>query len=248
MKALIFLAALALSADLYGQQPIPSGTAIPVSLESSLSFSQSKPGQQIKARVMQDVSINGKKLIPRGAKLIGHVISVTNSPGDAGSQISFRFDRLTFSGRTIAINAHLRAMASMMEIDEAQIPAMGPDHGTPPSSYTTVQVGGDVVYRGGGPVMNGSQVVGEPVPYGVLVRLDSQPGQPCLAGDPGKDHQQALWLFSSNACGAYGFPGVTVAHAGRTAPADVVILAAHDHNRKIRGGSGMLLRVDSSSV
>jgi len=247
MKALIFIALLAVSTDLAGQQMIPPGTAIPVRLESSLSSSKSKPGQEIKARVMQAVPLAGKTLIPRGAKLLGHVISVTPSASGAGSQISFQFDRLSFSGRIIPITVHLRALASMMEIYDAQIPSVGADRGTPPASYTTVQVGGEVVYRGGGPVMSGSEVVGEPVPYGVLVRLNSQPGKPCRGATPGDDQPQALWLFSSDACGAYGFPHVTIAHAGRTNPAGVVVLAADDGALKILGGSGMLLRVDRSS-
>ena len=248
MKGLILLALLAISTDLSGQQMIPAGTALPVRLESSLSSSKSKPGQEIEARVMQDVPLAGKTLIPRGAKLFGHVISVTPSAGGAGSQISFRFDRLIFSGRTIPITVHLRAIASMMEIYDAQIPSVGADRGTPPDSYTTVQVGGDVVYRGGGPVMRGSEVVGKPVPYGVLVRLNSQPDKPCRGAAAGNDQPQALWLFSSDACGAYGFPNVTIAHAGRTNPAGVVVLAASDGALKIMGGSGMLLRVDSSSL
>ena len=75
-----------------------------------------------------------------------------------------------------------------------------------------------MVYRGGGPVTSDHEVVGTPIRGGgVLVRVTARPGSPCR-GPLDRDAPQALWVFSSDACGVYGFSNLAIRHAGRTAP------------------------------
>lgn len=59
-------------------------------------------------------------------------------------------------------------------------------------SWTTVQVGGDVVYRGNSSVMRGSEIVGKPVSDGVVEFDDNH-------------KPQAVGVFSLDASGTYGF-------------------------------------------
>lgn len=95
--------------------------------------------------------------------------------------------------------------------------------------------------------MDGENVVGEPVSDGVLSRVRPNPEGNCPGSNGSNDRPQALWVFSSNACGAYGFSGLTIAHAGRKDPAGEIVLASNnDRNLNIRSGSGMLLRVTSA--
>jgi hypothetical protein len=131
----------------------------------------------------------------------------------------------------------------MLEIDNAQIPNYGGDRGTPSSAYETVQVGGEIVYRGGGHVMQGETIVGEPVYDGVLGRVRASPERNCRSTLDGNDRPQALWLFSSDACGTYGFPHLKIAHAGRSNPFGEIVLTSTEGEVNIRAGSGMLLRV-----
>ncbi|HEY4878521.1 MAG TPA: hypothetical protein VIH97_05325, partial [Candidatus Acidoferrales bacterium] len=63
----------------------------------------------------------------------------------------------------------------------------------------------------------------------------------------GNTREQALWLFSTDACGVYGYSGVLVERAGRSTPTGQITLSSTDPNLKIRGGAGMLLRVNMSS-
>jgi hypothetical protein len=229
---------------------IPSGTIIPVRLNSTLSSQKTKPGARISARIQQDVPLPDGRKIREGAKVTGHVIEARPKTQGSAAQISLVFDRVVEGKRSTPVTTNLRALASMMEVDQAQIPPRGMGESDVWASRTTVQVGGDVVYWGGGPVENSTGVVGKPVDgestTGVLVKLTVDPGSPCH-GEIG-EHQgpQALWVFSSDACGLYGIPGMTVAHYGRTKPVGVVELVSESDNIKVRSGSGLLLRVIES--
>jgi len=243
LKYVLFLAILAVSPGLFAQDGIPGGTILPLELKSSLNSRKMQKGQVITCRIMQGVPLAHGSSIHAGSKIIGHVIEVTPPTAEHGAQLSFQFDTLEYSKRRVHITTSLRALASMMEVEEAQIPKTGPDRGTSENSWTTEQIGGDVVYRGGGPVAKGLQVVGTPTADGVLVRIASKPGAKCRGDLSGSDHLQALWVFSADACGTYGFPDLTIVHAGRSNPIGQITLASEGGNFDVRSGSGLLLRV-----
>jgi hypothetical protein len=243
MRTLLLVSLLAFLPSLLAQDVVSSGTVLPVQLHGSLSSKNSKPGQVVTARVMQNVPLANGKTIHAGAKVVGHVVDVDPATAGAGAKISLRFDSIVNSKRAIPITVSLRAMASMLEIDEAQIPNYGGDRGTPSSAYETVQVGGEIVYRGGGHVMQGETIVGEPVYDGVLGRVRANPEGNCRSTLDGNEQPQALWLFSSDACGMYGYAHVKVTHAGRSNPFGEIVLASAAGDVNIRAGSGILLRV-----
>ena len=229
----------------FGQTTIPAGTILPLRLNSALNSRKSKAGQAISARLMQDVPLARKSKIHAGAKVIGHLLEVIPATATSGARISFQFDTLEVSKHKVPITTNLRALASMLEVEEAQIPQAGPDRGTSQNSWTTVQVGGDVVYRGGGPVARGLEVVGTPTSDGVLVRLRENPEGKCRGETDGNDRPQAMWIFSADACGAYGFSDLTIIEAGRSSsPPGQITLASTTGNFDIRSGSGILLRLD----
>jgi hypothetical protein len=245
MKSALLFFALWISGGLFAQTTIPPGTILPVTLESSISSRKIQPGDKISARVMQDVPLPGRTKLPAGAKVTGRVVLVDPAGGGSGARVSFGFDTIVSRRQQIPVTTNLRALASNLEVQSAQLSIYGSDRGTPSTAQTTVQVGGEVVYRGGGPVKNGSQTVGTPVLDGVLVRVAADPVRGCR-GEFGEDHRlQALWVFSSDACGVYGYSHVIIAHAGRSDPAGLITLAAKSGNFIIRDGSGMLLRVDA---
>jgi hypothetical protein len=245
MKRMFWLSLLMFAADLFAQNTIPSGTILPVALNSSLNSRKTKPGQVITARVMQDVPLLGST-IHAGAKVVGRVIDVKPANGGSGAQISFRFDTLVVSKRRLPITTNLRAAASMMAVEAAQLPESGPDRGTSQNAWTTDQIGGEVVYRGGGPVADGLRTVGEPTYGGVLVHVSAKPGTPCRGDIEGNDRLQALWVFSSDACGVYDFADLKIVHAGRSNPVGEITLASDKGDVNVRAGSGMLLRVNQT--
>ena len=229
------------------QSSIPLGTVLPAQLSSSLNSRKSKPGEQITARIMQDVPLPSGKKVRAGAKVIGHVVSVKAARNGQPSEITLHFDRLEFAHRSVRMNTSLRALASMMEVEDAQIPPAGTDRGTPWAWTTRNLIGGEVAYGEGGPVVHGADIVGRSLFGGTLVAAKASPGSGCRGEVAGNTQPQALWLFSSDACGVYGMEDVQISHAGRTSPPGEITLTSKTGNVDIKSGSGMLLRVNDSS-
>lgn len=238
------LVMLLLAAGSFAQNAIPAGTILPVQLNSSLRSKRAQPGQIISARVMQDVPLTARSKIRAGAKVIGHVVAVSAAGATGKSQISLRFDTVADGKKRIPVLTNLRALATLMDVSEAQVPEGGPDRGTSQYIWTTDQIGGEVVYHGA-LVSHGANVVGSTVSSGgVLARVTAKPGTGCRGAVEGNDSPQALWVFSSDACGIYDYGDVVLRHAGRTEPVGEIVLESDKRGLNIRAGSGMLLRVN----
>lgn len=247
MKQFLFVTLFAFSTQLLAQDTIPVGTVLPVQLNSSLRSDKAQVGEQVSGRIMQDVPLAVGGKIHAGAKVIGHIVSATPAGSGKGAEISIRFDTLAIGKRRVTMTTNLRALATMMDVSEAQIPESGPDYGTSENTWTTDQIGGEIVYRGS-VVADGSNIVGKSVlGSGVLVHLNSRRGTECRGEIAGNDQMQALWVFASDACGLYDLPNLTLAHAGRTDPVGLIKLLSDKGNVKVPAGSGMLLRVNDSA-
>lgn len=223
---------------------IPAGTILPVKINHGFTSKDAKTGQSITARVMQDVPLPNGRKIPAGAKVIGTVLSSSPARSGTGGRISARFDQLELHHRRIPIVTDLRALASFMEVNYAGVPETTIGFGTPYVWATTRLIGGDEKYGVGSVVTDqDSKTVGIGLDGGVLVHVRGKPGTKCRGPLDGEDHLQALWVFSSDACGVYGMLGTTISHAGRTEPVGEFELSAEKGEVKVRSGSGALLRV-----
>jgi hypothetical protein len=250
VKKLTSLLAFALAAGVvYAATLVSDSSILPAQLEMTLSSKDSKPGEVIAARIMQTVPLVGDSKLPAGSKLTGQVMSVQPAVGDAGGSITFRLDTLHLAHETVHLTLRLRAVASLLDVRQAQLPRNS-DQTIPESAWTTVQIGGDVVYRGGGPVRNRAGITGKPVDGGVLVRLDANPARGCHNDGTG-ERAQAMWLFSSDACGVYDLPDVTIVQPVRNSTAAAngeITLQSATGNVTLHDGAGLLLRVDNPSV
>jgi hypothetical protein len=249
-SALVHAVAIDAESASNGSPAIPPGTILPVRLNSTISSAKSRPGQMITGSIMQDVPLSPGVKIRAGTKVIGHIVERIPASAGAQARISLQFDKLVSAHQTTLLTTNLRAIAGFMRIVEAQTPPIGPGESDVYRWLTTVQVGGDVVYGDGGPVTTGddpNQIVGKRVKDGVLGQVRAKDGTQCRGAIDGNDSPQALWVFSSDACGTYGLEKISIAHAGRTDPIGVIVLASDSGNFKIAGGAGMLLRVNANS-
>lgn len=232
-----------------GNYAIPPGTVLPVRLNSTISSAKSKPGQVIIGRIMQDVPLSSGIQIKQGSKVVGNIVEVTPASAGKPATISLRFDKVVSRHRQIPITTNLRAIAGFMRINEAQTPPIGPGESDVYRWLTTVQVGGDTVYGEGGPVTthgNPNDVVGKAVAGGVLAQVRANETAKCRGAIDGNEAPQALWVFSSDACGAYGLEHIRIVGAGRSDATGVIVFSSDKGTVKISGGAGMLLRVNKN--
>jgi len=224
-------------------EPIPAGTILPVSLNSDLRSDKSGRGTVIIATVMQDVPLGRGETLRKGSMLTGHVVEVVRAgKGSDESRISFQLDQLRLGNQTLPIATTLRAVASRSEVFAAT-----PELTSPDSADNQIEIGGDQIsYGEGGPVMVGSQVVGKYTSQGVLANVDQDLGTPCRVTIDRNAQPQAFWLFSVNACGAYGFGDLKILHSGSAQPVGELTLTSNSEAVRLAKGSAMLLRVDGS--
>lgn len=129
MKAALLVGTLAISMSLCAQTPNraqpqanppselashPEAEAIlRAELIRGLDARKAKPGDAVLARCEQDVKFNGETLIPRNAKLLGHVVEVqTKGHGKPESTLTIAFDKaITRDGRALPLTASIQAIA-----------------------------------------------------------------------------------------------------------------------------------------
>jgi len=83
---------------LAAQSPVPPARpaetiAVVAQINYRLAVTKLKIGDRVTAKVIQDVIEEGKVIIPRESKLIGHVANVTVSTGDDLSRLALVFDQ-----------------------------------------------------------------------------------------------------------------------------------------------------------
>jgi hypothetical protein len=239
----VILLVAAVSTSSSRAQSLPPGTTLPARLQNTLNSEKDQPGKTFTLKITQEIPVAGQPVIQRGATLTGHVVATQSIKiGAQSSRITLQFDKLRFSRQEIPVILGLRAIASVVEVQYAGMPTNSDDNS---ASWTTRQIGGDVVYRGGGPVTTSwGEVVGKPVSDGVIGRLIAPRDGP-LPGNlhcESDDSPHALGVFASTACGLYGFTRFTIERDGFEQPKGQITFVS-SKSIKIRAGSQLLLEI-----
>jgi hypothetical protein len=225
---------------------LPPGTILPLRLEKYMAAKDVQKGQPIEAKIAQEVPLSTGFKIPVRATVNGSIVSVERDSDGAGLSVTLKFNQLDDHKETVGFSAYLRAIASFRAVRNAQSPLTGADTGTPTGWSTTMQIGGDVRFGDGGAVRNqAKQQVGKGVRGGVLVHVRENRALGCEGPVNMDDHLQALWLFSSTACGTYDLKGVKITHTGKTAPVGEFTLHFEKEDMRLESGTGILLRIAS---
>jgi hypothetical protein len=223
---------------------IPVGTVIPVMLSTSLNAAKDKPDKRIEGRVMQEITLPSGIRIKERARIFGHTVNVSNT--SSGSSIVVKFTTIESEGHTFPVTVGLLAVASMTSVNDAQLPISGNSDRDPDTQWATRQIGGDIVRRGWGKVFSSRGTEGKWAGgSSVVIKLTPNVAVGCSEG-PGYDREQAVWIFSSAACGTYGLRNVRIASSGIASPIGDITLTSI-RNINISGGSGWMLIVTRES-
>src|SRR6266699_3092062 len=93
---------------------LASGTAINATLNGSVDARKNKPGDTVTARTAEAVKSDGKVVLPKGTKLIGHVTQAkARAKGESESALGIVFDKAVLkNGEEAGLNVAIEAMAA----------------------------------------------------------------------------------------------------------------------------------------
>src|SRR6201998_3107227 len=91
-----------------------SGAAINAELTAPVDSKKAKPGDPVAARTTEPTKSNGKTVIPKGSKLVGHVTQASSrAKGDSESALGVVFDKAILkNGQEVPLNVAIQALAS----------------------------------------------------------------------------------------------------------------------------------------
>jgi hypothetical protein len=93
---------------------ISNGSKIDATLATSLDAKRSKPGDEVEARAAEDVKQDGKVVLKKGTRLVGHVTQAqARAKGQTQSQLGIMFDHAILkNGQEVPFNASIQALAA----------------------------------------------------------------------------------------------------------------------------------------
>jgi hypothetical protein len=206
---------------------LPSGTAVNAELNSSVDSKKAKVGDKVEAHVTEEIKYAGKIIVPKGAKLEGHVTEATaRSKGDSGSTLAIQFDKaIVKKGEEIPLNVAILAIAAAQPDFSGGGPGSGSDS------------------RGGGsaPTGNGS-------PMGSSHTPTASPGTPTYpAVADGTMGANGAGQLSAKSRGVYGLSDLKLM-AASSSGSQTTVITSSGKNVHLDGGTRLLLVVPEQAV
>jgi hypothetical protein len=93
---------------------LASGSAINAELTSPVDSKKAKAGDPVSAKTTEAVKSDGKTVIPKGTKLVGHVTQASaRAKGESESALGIAFDKAVLKGgQEVPLNVAIQALAS----------------------------------------------------------------------------------------------------------------------------------------
>ena|SRR6267142_718750 len=242
-----FTAALAvtslLASGLAAQVPAPSentgsegslagGTVLNATLNSSVDSKKAKPGEQITAHTTEAVkSTDGRMILPKGTKLIGHVTQASaRGNGQEQAMLAIQFDKAVLKDKQeMPLNVTIQAIAA------------------PPQQASSSAFGGSSAGGAGAP---GTSPSNNPSMSGSRgARPDGTPPADSYpsansTGAPGGEPNSG-GPMPANMRGVYGLDGVRIT---ANANGEGTVLTSSAKNVHLDGGTRLLLAVQPQSA
>lgn len=207
---------------------LPSGTIISAELSSSVDSKKTKAGDVVTAHITEAVKEDGKTVIPKGARLVGHITQATaRAKGDAESTLAIQFEKAVIkNGQEIPLSVWIKAIAAEPRSVYQPGPEQNTMAGTPGAGQS--------------PMGSGRSTMGGP-PTATLPPVGPTGGGGGAASDADRTTGSPGGLNTSgqltpNSRGVFGLDGVQLATDGSNASQGSLITS-----------SGKTLHLDSGT-
>ena len=106
---------------------LAQGTTLHAELDTPLDSKKAKAGDAVTAHVTEAVKANGETVIPKNAKLVGHVTQASaRAKSDAASALAIVFDKVVIKkGQETPLRAVIQAMAAAPRFTPGSSPDTG---------------------------------------------------------------------------------------------------------------------------
>src|SRR5216684_4805099 len=108
-----------------GNAALANGSTFNAALNAPIDSKKAKPGDAVTAHTTEPAKSDGKTVLPRGTKLLGHVTQASSrANGESDSSLGVVFDKAILkNGQEVPLNAGIQALAS----GQSAASAAGPD-------------------------------------------------------------------------------------------------------------------------
>ena len=252
-SALTFTAACQSKLDLASSNsnvPAITGSDVVAELSKSVNVKKVKLGDPVKATVTQDLLAQGKIIIRRGSKLVGHVTEAkVRSKEDEESRLGVVFDKaLLKGGGEIDFTAAVRALAPGVRVgavdkpDPMGAPPRGPFIGQSTTPQPMTNSSG--ISSGGGKISPDLSTTASPsVSSKDTVTTNPASRAAIYSAAAGQHGSSETDLMGAGSRGVFGLPDLKLHHEPGGG-AGSVITSTH-HNVKLDSGTQMVLQVSS---
>jgi hypothetical protein len=219
------------SENVSSEVSLAGGTAINATLNSSIDSKKAKPGEQITAHTMEAVkSTDGRTLLPKGTKLIGHVTKASaRSNGQGESMLAIQFDKAMLKGgQEVPLNNVVIQAVAAPARETSSYGGYDAQPTTAPGAPSN------------NPSMSGSRGAR---PEGTSP-TQTYPSTNSNGTNPSGELNNSGPL-PANARGVYGLEGV---HLSTSSNGEGTVLTSTDKNIHLDGGTRLLLTVQPQSA
>jgi len=227
---------------------ISNGTKIDASLATSLDAKRSKVGDEVEARAEQDIKQDGKVVLKKGTRLVGHVTQAqARAKGQSQSQLGILFDHAVLkNGQEMPFNASIQALASSQSAAAAStgaddIVASGSGMGAAQGSA-----------RSGGGLAGGVASTAGAAAGGVVNTASSAPVNAggslntVTRSSGAVGGLTSTGRLASNSSGVFGMEGLSIDSAASSATQGSMIVSA-TKNVHLDSGTQLLLRTSGQA-
>jgi hypothetical protein len=217
---------------------LAEGTTVHAVLTKPVDARKSKVGDEVAAKSTEDVKSQGRAVIPKGSRLLGHVTEArAKTKGESDSALGIAFDRAVLKdGRELPFSFSIQALAASRSTATA---AADPE----PTMGSTGPAMGPAGRPNGGMLGGATGTVGATA--GAAANTAGSVGTAAGGAIRGAtEGMTAEGTLTSSAQGVIGLPGMTL-DAGTSAGTQGSVITSKNQNVHLDSGTQLVLRANA---